>query len=318
MLKNKLLITITVILVLMVLPVSVFGATDREETANDFFELYNRKKIAGFSDVQNEYETAKKKYETLYRDAVNTEAFNKMYESAEDYQAKLKEQIDNDISNLMIKNNLIAKSIEETIDGDFDYLLELDAEYKTNLEEINNLLKNREKYSLTEKQIVSYDKIDELGKEVSRLKTEYDGSVSVSTLGDVTNVKYPLSKATIITSRYGDRIDPINKTSIRFHAGIDLRASIGTGVLSIFNGVVSATGYGALGGYYVKVDHGNGISSYYCHLSKIKCSVGQRVSQYDEIALSGNTGSRTTGPHLHFGLYIDGNSIDPGILFNGG
>lgn len=305
-------------LLFIFMPTININLSDNGETVNDLFELYNKKTINGLTEIKNEYIKAKEEYEFLCKDVISAEAFNLMYESAQAYQNDKKEKIDETIKNLMLENDNIISEIESNIDGDFDKLVRLDCKYKTNADNVNNLLKEKSKYSLTEKQEIDYLKLGELEKEISTLETEYKESADVSTLGEVTNVKYPLGKDTIITSYYGERIDPMTKNTIRFHAGIDLRASINTEVLALFNGIVSGTGYGTLGGYYIRIDHGNGVSSYYCHLNEIRCSKGQYVDQYEVIALSGNTGIRTTGPHLHLGLYIDGNSVDPGVLFSKG
>ena len=285
-----------------------------KQNANDLFELYNKALLDEYTKLQDEYKTALEAYEKEAQNVQDSETYNQLYKTAEAYQKQKLKEIDSKISDLMDDNAVISDQVAEQILGDWDSLLKLDGQYKVNLNRITELLNEKEKYVLSDKREISYDTLDELGKEIEELEIQYEASVDVAVLGDVDNVKFPLGAPTVVTSKFGDRVDPMTGTSIRFHAGIDLRAAIGTEVLSLFNGIVTDTGYGAAGGYYVTVNHGNGIKSYYCHLSEITCEVGQRVSQYDVIALSGNTGKRTTGPHLHLGLYIDGNPVDPGIV----
>ncbi len=106
-----------------------------------------------------------------------------------------------------------------------------------------------------------------------------------------------------ITSRFGYRWG-------RLHAGTDVGVMTGTTVRASRAGQVTVAGW--LGGYgnCVMIDHGDGVTTVYGHLSEITVSVGEYVDQGERIALSGNTG-RSTGPHLHFEIRINGTPVDP-------
>lgn len=106
-----------------------------------------------------------------------------------------------------------------------------------------------------------------------------------------------------ITSRYGYRWG-------RLHAGTDVGVPTGTTVRASRAGQVTVAGW--LGGYgnCVMIDHGDGITTVYGHLSEITVSVGEYVDQGERVALSGNTG-RSTGPHLHFEIRVNGSAVDP-------
>lgn len=115
----------------------------------------------------------------------------------------------------------------------------------------------------------------------------------------------------------GNFIVPISHNGItrglgRGHTGIDYRANLGTAVRAADDGVVSIISTGWSGGYgnEIVVNHGGGVSSRYAHLSTVNVEVGQRVSQGEVIAASGNTG-RSTGPHLHFEKIINGRPVNP-------
>jgi hypothetical protein len=112
-----------------------------------------------------------------------------------------------------------------------------------------------------------------------------------------------------VTCKYGWRIHPVLKER-RFHHGVDLRAPMRTEIYAIADGTVIFAGNNGGYGKTVKIDHGNGIVSLYGHCSWLNVRKGDKVTQGRVIALSGNTGM-STGPHLHFGIYVNGGSIDP-------
>lgn len=112
----------------------------------------------------------------------------------------------------------------------------------------------------------------------------------------VPTVALPLKKIHV-TSPFGNRRDPMNKNNRRMHNGLDLKARYEE-VYSMLPGVVTAASYSTNGGYYVIVNHGVCVCSY-LHLSKMLVNKGQRIMAGQIIAVSGNTGKRTTGPHLH-------------------
>jgi LysM repeat protein len=97
------------------------------------------------------------------------------------------------------------------------------------------------------------------------------------------------------------------------HTGIDYRANVGTQVSAAQDGVVVVADSGGWnGGYgkYVVLSHPSGRTTYYAHLSNVLVRSGQHVSQGEVVGLSGNTG-RSTGPHLHFELRVNGRAVNP-------
>ena len=113
-----------------------------------------------------------------------------------------------------------------------------------------------------------------------------------------------------VTSEFGNRIDPINHKP-KGHSGMDLAVPTGTPIRAALSGTVTVSKYNVGGyGYYVCIDHGSGLSTLYGHCSKLLARVGQTVEAGDIIALSGNTG-RSTGPHLHFEVRVNGERTDP-------
>ena len=112
-----------------------------------------------------------------------------------------------------------------------------------------------------------------------------------------------------IGSRFGYRVDPING-SMKMHAGLDIVVSPGTPVRAPADGVVSFAGWDDFYGKLVSIDHGYGVLTRYAHNSQIYVQVGQKVAKYDVISATGSTG-RSTGPHLHYEVRVNGVPVNP-------
>lgn len=110
-------------------------------------------------------------------------------------------------------------------------------------------------------------------------------------------------------SGYGTRIDPIYKT-VKFHAGMDFSANVGTPVYATGNGKVVKAGWEGLYGNCIDIDHGFGYVTKYAHLSKIKVRAGQQVMRGEIIGEVGSTG-KSTGPHLHYEVHVKGQIVNP-------
>jgi murein DD-endopeptidase MepM/ murein hydrolase activator NlpD len=112
-----------------------------------------------------------------------------------------------------------------------------------------------------------------------------------------------------ITSAFGSRSDPFTR-GLAMHTGIDFRAPTGTHVRTAAPGKVVEAGW--MGGYgqMVEIDHGNGVTTRYAHLSSIEVDVGDQVVRGEVVGKVGSTG-RSTGPHLHYEVRIDGDAVDP-------
>lgn len=118
---------------------------------------------------------------------------------------------------------------------------------------------------------------------------------------------------TKITSYYGNRKNPFGGSSYEFHSGVDLKARY-TEVVATAKGRVAYAGWDGARGYMVLIDHGYGYRTLYAHLSKIHVKQGQAVERGEAIAKSGSTG-RSSGPHLHYEVHVNGQTTDPRNYF---
>lgn len=113
-----------------------------------------------------------------------------------------------------------------------------------------------------------------------------------------------------LESGVGGRRNPFGGRGYEYHEGQDIDAAYGTPVQVAAGGRVIIAGWQRGYGKVVYVDHGNGLSTRYGHLSEIEVAVGQTVTQGQTIGLVGSTG-RSTGPHLHYEVRINNQPVDP-------
>ena len=125
----------------------------------------------------------------------------------------------------------------------------------------------------------------------------------------------PMSGATI-TSRFGVRSDPFRRRPA-MHTGIDFRAPSGRPARATAAGKVISAGYNRGYGNMVEIDHGDGLTTRFAHLSKILAKKGQVVAKGDIVGQTGSTG-RSTGPHLHYEIRVNGRAIDPMTFIRAG
>ncbi len=116
-----------------------------------------------------------------------------------------------------------------------------------------------------------------------------------------------------INNEFGFRRNPFGGRSYEFHAGMDIDGERGDTVIAPANGTVIKAEWTGGYGNMIEIDHGNGLTTRYGHLSKIEIQVGDTIQRGQLIGLVGSTG-RSTGPHLHYELRLNDKSINPRFL----
>lgn len=141
------------------------------------------------------------------------------------------------------------------------------------------------------------------------LEAALDTSATMRRLVPLIPLRRPLSGPVEITSGFGPRIDPFLGRAA-MHTGVDLLDDYGASVHATAKGIVTIAGPNGGYGNMVEIDHGNGLSTRYAHLSAIDVVVDQKVEAGAIVGRIGSTG-RSTGPHLHYETRIGGEAVDP-------
>ncbi len=113
-----------------------------------------------------------------------------------------------------------------------------------------------------------------------------------------------------VSSNFGWRRDPFGRRRWKLHSGLDIAADYGTPILTTGAGVVTFAGWHSGHGRMIEVDHGQEVVTRYCHASQLLVSVGDELLAGETVALVGSSGM-STGAHLHYELFLDGERVDP-------
>ena len=175
-----------------------------------------------------------------------------------------------------------------------------------NLKNINGLNKKNYKSGIKENVIENIKGKNILDNhEVQGIQNIQSENINNKNFG---KILWPV-KSGRITSKFGNRNHPILK-SVKFHRGVDIAVSLGTPVYAGIRGIVTFAGKRGNYGNLIEIEGSDGIKVRYAHLSKIDVVAGQRVSDGEKVAETGNTGM-STGPHLHYEIIVDESPVNP-------
>lgn len=147
------------------------------------------------------------------------------------------------------------------------------------------------------------------GDDITKLDFDYLDEYDYSSNVDA-HIDFAVPLHGEVTSEFGPRVHPITGKD-SFHTGIDIGVPEGTRVNASAGGIVTEAGNSDIYGNFVKIKHDEHYVTFYAHCSEITVESGTVVRQGECVALSGNTGRYTTGPHLHFEVQQNGESVNP-------
>lgn len=209
------------------------------------------------------------------------------------YEVALNNETKTCVKSLEDAQEVVSEIKEEFSDEDLD--LQINEKYT---ESINSVDTNSIE--------VATSNVESAAKELKE-KQEESNEEEDSSLAVVNDIKLSvLPVSGRITSRYGERSSLRRST----HTGLDIACVTGTDIKVVSNGTVTFSGKKGSYGNLIIIDHGNGVETWYGHCSKLYKKVGESVEAGNVIAAVGSTGN-STGPHLHFEIRINGNTVNP-------
>ena len=174
--------------------------------------------------------------------------------------------------------------------------------------EIKELSNNEQTLTINEKTTKDIQDIQTNTLEVA--KQNIIEQLNINTTNEITNINGIKIATLPVTGTISSRYGVSSRIRVSTHTGLDIATATGTPIKVVADGTVTLAQYSGSYGYLVKVDHGNGIETWYGHTSKMYVKEGQEVKAGDVIALVGSTGN-STGPHLHFEIRINGEHVNP-------
>ncbi len=261
--------------------------------SSSFKDLLTRMEIVSSLMEDNkrvvaEYKAAKEDIEQKKTDLESTQNDQK------EYQQNLSYKVDE-----LAASEAQQKALQESVEA---YKAESEAEYDriaNEMQDVSNQIAEQSRKEAEE----AARKAAASGATSGGTATRYSGTFV-----------WPLPGYTSASSAYGWRTHPIFGTR-KFHAGEDIPAPTGTAIVAAQSGTVTTAGWVSGYGNYTVINHGNGVMTAYGHQSAIYVSVGQTVSAGETIGAVGSTGN-STGPHLHFEVYVNGSTQNPMSYFS--
>ena len=312
----KLVKSIRLIIFSVILTLNI-GITAYAETDEDLLEIYGK---SSHSEVKQNIETQIVSIENNIKDIERIKEKNEKHNDLIDMYNEVQE------SRYKVINNTVKKYIDRNVNIKEEFLSDLesmsisdlkklDSEFKSNVVKMDDIVASLDNITYLENYRNTDFDLEELYLTVDSLWKKWDTAIDATEIGDVKNIQWIMPNEYKVTSKFGYRVDPLSGSKITYHTGADFKCDIGTPVGALFNGIVIDTSYSASSGKYITVQSSDRVKYFYCHLDEVFVNKGDTVVQGDIIANSGNTGYRSTGPHLHLSLYINGAVYDPCKLF---
>ncbi len=168
---------------------------------------------------------------------------------------------------------------------------------------------NVDEANTTTFELAKIDVQKKVEQNILELEKERQEEERINKMPEINGIKlaYVPTSTGVVSSRYGS-VESVR--NLRTHTGLDIASPIGTEIKAIASGKVTLAGMQNGYGNIVKIDHGNGVETYYAHCNKLLVKQGEYVEAGKVIATVGTTGN-STGPHLHLEIRVNGKSVNP-------
>ena len=206
-------------------------------------------------------------------------------------------------------NNTVIEKVDTSEEAEqlVNQVKETNSEETIDLSIVEKYTQNEEEVSTSELEVAKTNVEQTVETKVEEIKQQKEEEERLNSLPSINGIKLAVTPTEgRITSRYGVS-SRIRKST---HTGLDIAAVTGTDIKVVADGTVISANYNGSYGNLVKVDHGNGVETWYAHTSKMLVKAGDAVKAGDVIAKVGSTGN-STGPHLHLEIRINGEHVDP-------
>ena len=206
-------------------------------------------------------------------------------------------------------NNTVIEKVDTSEEAEqlVNQVKEANSEETIDLSIVEKYTQNEEEVSTSELEVAKTNVEQTVETKVEEIKQQKEEEERLNSLPSINGIKLAVTPTEgRITSRYGVS-SRIRKST---HTGLDIAAVTGTDIKVVADGTVISANYNGSYGNLVKVDHGNGVETWYAHTSKMLVKAGDAVKAGDVIAKVGSTGN-STGPHLHLEIRINGKHVDP-------
>lgn len=305
----------------------ILGSADMSDMLNraEYIEKimqYDRTMLSNYQETKKQIELTKKDIENKI---VELEQLNEEV----NYEKSTVEELIDKKSKELEKYNANIQQSESMVSNYSNAIAEQEALIEKLLEEERKRIEEEEKRKKAEEEKRRQEEERRRKEEEEKKKQEQNNnsgnsnnnnSNNSSSSGNSSNsdssnsntqggFTWPVPASKKITSYFGYRGQPTSGAST-YHQGIDIGAPTGTSIVAAQSGTVVTASYSAGAGNYIMISHGNSVYTVYMHCSQLLVSVGQTVSRGEKIALVGSTGI-STGPHLHFGVSVNGSYKDP-------
>lgn len=277
--------------------------------AEDFSDMLDR-----FTMVQELQDADQKRIEEMSKAAQTVETAKAELETEKAALEAMKKELDESQKKMEEKRLEADKLLQELLATGAEYEALLDKAEQETEKLMNDIESKEEEYD--EAKDREYQQWLSTSVPPTTAKPTYsNGGVGGSANIDGAGITWLIPcNYTQFTSPYGYRVHPVYG-DWRFHSGVDLSAPSGTPIVASRAGRVKYATYDWASGYYVVLDHLDGFETKYLHMTHYVVSEGEYVNAGQVIGYVGSTGT-ATGPHLHFGVYYNGSSVNPANYIN--